>query len=716
MKELREYQKEAFHAILRRYLTSNEPGKADRALVVMASGLGKTVTAATLANWWLTVYRTPVLFMIHKTDALLQAMQLEFQEALNGDRNKFSMGVLIGAEKRDFDAQILFASFQAMANRLDEFQTNQFGLVIIDEAHHGQAVTYRQTIEHFQPQLLFGMTATPNRMDGKDIREIFGEEVYNYNLARALAERHWLAEVDYRLMHDNISLQELRRLYKQVAEGDRKITRQDIDRLVFLPERMEAIAQVVQEEQRDGDKKALVFCRSIEHVLEVAKYLPDAVEYHSQISAEQQARTLQEFRDGNVRALLVIDKFNEAIDIPDAELLVFLRSTVSETIWRQQLGRGLRKIPGKDKVVVLDFVGNCDRLFMIKQLNDEIELLGKYEESVTIYTNWQIQFDQEWIDILQVLERIEKDFYPTWEEASQAARALGIRTSIQYKNEGKYRENIRLPSEPSDIYKQEWDMHGGWAGFLGTKRNFYATWKQASKAARALGIKTKIEYQRQYKYKDDSQLPCDPDKMYKRSWKIHGGWPGFLRVKRDFYATWKQASKAARALGIKTNVEYRNKRKKNSRLLGEPYKRYRREWDIHGGWAGFLGTKKNFYATWEQASKAARALGIKMKTEYQKAYKQDTRLPSCPAVIYKRDWDIHGGWAGFLGTKRNFYATWEQASKAARALGIKSSIEYKSKGKYKRNLRLPSAPHITYKQGWTIHGGWRGFLGTKRKK
>lgn len=464
MKELREYQEEAYQCLCE----AIDAGKTE-ALLIMASGLGKTVIAAHLAQMWLRTYTGRILFLVHMTDVIDQAKE-EFLPALNG---RFIPGIWTGRSRDEIiNANVVFATFQSMDTM--EIDPGEFSLIIVDEAHHAQAPTYRKIIEGFDPKFLLGMTATPERMDGLDIVDIFGEPVYTYDLPVALANRD-LSQVKYSVMTDNIDREELARLVKRVEEGDRTVSKSLIDHTVFLKERTEKIAEIVQE-QRAGTKTTIVFCRSLEHIRHVSPFFPDSLPYHSKLNHKERKEILAWFKEGEITTLLVVDTFNEGIDIPEAELLVFLRSTCSKRVWLQQLGRGLRKTETKQHVTVLDFVANCDRVLAVQGFEQEIvealralgEGANEPTESFTLSASGlNIDFFEEAVSIIGLLERFSRDFYLTWEEASQAAQVLGLKTGTEYL-EGGYKSDPRLPSNPIKIYPDVWEQNDKWPGFLGT--------------------------------------------------------------------------------------------------------------------------------------------------------------------------------------------------------------------------------------------------------
>jgi hypothetical protein len=256
-------------------------------------------------------------------------------------------------------------------------------------------------------------------------------------------------------------------------------------------------------------------------------------------------------------------------------LVAFCRVTGSLTIFRQQLGRGLR--PGKDKLIVLDFVGNLERIQLVLQMMNKISDLhesytdkrerdregyqrGNFEVSGR---GFEFTFSDRVVDLMKVLEHCEAEFYPTWQEASDAAKGLGVTRDKQYYQSG-YLMDPRLPSNP----RQKYSDFPGWGVFLGT--NHYSTWQEASQVAIDLNINFPEEYRR--RYKEDKRLPSSPNKQYAG----FPGWTVFLgRKPKKFYLTWQEAAEAVRRLGIRTQQEYYQRYKEDSKLNSCPHRFYK---------------------------------------------------------------------------------------------------------------------------------------------
>ena len=346
-------------------LCNHRKERNKNALVVMASGLGKTVTSALDAKQWIKERgeKGKILYLCHQNEILEQA-QATFHSILGND---LTYGYFHGYEKDFNQVNCLFASLQTMFKYYDNaFIEDEFDYIVVDESHHSHAETFNKVIKYFTPEFLLGITATPERMDDKDIRDIYGEIVFNLPLPEALAQGY-LTPVDYRVLQDEIDL-------SKINIEDKNLNKKMIDRSIFIPKRDEEIGKIIQKNiEAINNPKVIVFCSSIKHCNNMAYHLPHSLPIHSKINNNERRINLELFRQGFINTVLTVDCFNEGVDIPQANILVFLRSTASKNIFFQQLGRGLRIFEGKSKVLVLDFVANCDRIDMIYSAWKDIE-------------------------------------------------------------------------------------------------------------------------------------------------------------------------------------------------------------------------------------------------------------------------------------------------------------------------------------------------------
>jgi superfamily II DNA or RNA helicase len=347
-----------------------------RAQIVLATGLGKTlimaeVTADLLRDRLIAEDR--VLVVAH-TRELVDQLHKSFWYQLPKWTPTHR---LTGAEGPTFWDGITFATFQSVAARLNDLPS--FGLVLVDEAHHIGADTFRQTIEALNPKMLGGVTATPWRGDGYDLDGILGQPLVRMGIAEGL-QQGFLSEVDYRLLADNID-------WHYVQEASRyKYSLGQLNRRLIIPTRDDEAArrtwEVFNEEKRRG---GLVFSPTIMHAQtfcgDLRRYGLRAEALSSETPPRERERLMSQFRAGQLDLVATVDLFNEGVDVPDVDFIVFLRATHSRRIFVQQLGRGLRTSPGKTKTVVLDFVTDLRRISEVIELDQavragDIERLG----------------------------------------------------------------------------------------------------------------------------------------------------------------------------------------------------------------------------------------------------------------------------------------------------------------------------------------------------
>jgi superfamily II DNA or RNA helicase len=326
-----------------------------RNLVVAATGTGKTVIAAldyrNLCNEE-TGHRPSLLFVAHRQEILKQSLRT-YREVL-ADPN---FGELYVGGLRPERWRHVFASVQSLHSYgVQSILADAYDVVVIDEFHHAEASTYRRILDHLQPQELLGLTATPERADGIDVRSFFG--------GRTAAElRLWDALGAELLCPFH---------YFAVADGTdlRGITwtrgRYDEHELSNVYTGNRRRAAIVLKQLRDkvlepGAMRALGFCVSVAHAEFMATTFDEAGIPARAVSGNtpqvERERALQDLKERRVNVLFAADLFNEGLDLPDVDTVLFLRPTESATIFLQQLGRGLRRTRDKAVLTVLDFVG-----------------------------------------------------------------------------------------------------------------------------------------------------------------------------------------------------------------------------------------------------------------------------------------------------------------------------------------------------------------------
>lgn len=325
-----------------------------RNLVVAATGTGKTlISAFDFARFIKEKPQANFLFVAHREEILKQA-----RAAYRGVLRNGTFGELwVGRHTPEHYRQ-LFVSIQTLNNQLDELNltADYYDYIVIDEVHHIAASSYRAVLEQFSPAILLGLTATPERHDGSDILANFGGVIAaEIRLPEAINRRH-LCPFQYFGIDDDTDLRTIpwSRGRYDIAQLTNFYTHNQV--------RFNKILLSMQEILTDISKmKALAFCVSKEHAQYMTQQLLlkgiKADMLTSDNSHERQQKQ-QSIRSGSINVLCVVDIFNEGVDIPEVDTLLFLRPTESLTIFLQQLGRGLRLADGKECCTVLDFVGN----------------------------------------------------------------------------------------------------------------------------------------------------------------------------------------------------------------------------------------------------------------------------------------------------------------------------------------------------------------------
>ena len=389
-KRLRDYQEEAT-ARFREGLLDTGRGQ-----VIMATGLGKTIVMAELVADLLRDNLVPngrVLVLAHTRDLVDQLHQSFWYQLPKW----VPTHQLYSGETPGYWDGITFATVQSVTERVTELPS--FDLILVDEAHHIGSPTFQRTIQRMDPQMLGGVTATPWRGDRFDIDELLGPPQVTIGIAEGL-RRGFLSEVDYRLLGDNINWP----LVQRASRYNYSLSQ--LNRRLILETRDDEAAKIVSDVyDREGRRSGIVYSPSIAHANTFAaslrRYGLAASTVSSQVSAQQRAILLMAFRAGHIDVITTVDLFNEGIDVPDVDLIVFMRVTHSRRIFVQQLGRGLRVGARKDRVIVLDFVTDLKRVAEVLDLDREIrggevERLGLGRQIVQFNDQTAGDFLMEW--------------------------------------------------------------------------------------------------------------------------------------------------------------------------------------------------------------------------------------------------------------------------------------------------------------------------------
>ena len=388
---LRDYQEDA-SSRLREALTDTGRGQ-----IILATGLGKTIVMAEVVADLLRdnlVKNGRILVMAHTRD-LVDQLHKAFWYQLP---SWIPTHQLAGGERPAYWSGITFATVQSVVSQLDDLPT--FGLIFVDEAHHVGADMYQRAIDSLKPSMLGGVTATPWRGDLFDIDELFGKPLVRIGVAEGL-QRGFLSEVDYRLLADNLDwafVQDISAHKYSVSQLNRKL---------IIPTRDEQAARHIKSAfENEGRTAAILFSPTIAHAISMAamlrRYDLKTEPIYGEMRARERDKLLSRFKAGQLDILASVDLFNEGVDVPDVDLIIFMRATHSRRIFVQQLGRGLRVSPNKENVIILDFVTDIRRIAEILELdkairNGPMERLGLGGRIVQFSEALAGNFLQEWL-------------------------------------------------------------------------------------------------------------------------------------------------------------------------------------------------------------------------------------------------------------------------------------------------------------------------------
>lgn len=417
-------------------------------LVVLATGLGKT---------WLSAFDTNrpqfkrVLFVAHREEILSQAL-----ETYRRCRPKARFGRYSGAQK-DLDSDVLFASIQTLgkAAQLRQFSPDAFDYIVVDEFHHAAARTYRGLIEYFTPKFLLGLTATPDRMDGGDLLGLCQENlVYSCDFLEGI-EQKLLSGFRYMGVPDEVD-------YAQIPWRGSGFDEAALTEALATQARA---LNALEQHRLHGGRRTLGFCCSQRHADFMADFFEKnglrAVSVHSGTKSAPRATSLERLEAGDLDAVFSVDMFNEGVDVPNIDTVLMLRPTESTVIWMQQFGRGLRRSEGKERLNVIDYIGN-HRVFLTKARamlqcsNGDRALSLRLEEIRRGDIKWpegcEVTYDLKALDLLAGLLK---------------SSARGDALEAYYLD---YRERTGERPKALDIFHAGFNPrttgHGGWLGFV----------------------------------------------------------------------------------------------------------------------------------------------------------------------------------------------------------------------------------------------------------
>ena len=327
------------------------------------AGTGKTYASA-FAMRELEFKR--VLFVVHRNQIAKQAMK-SFRKVFGG---KVSMGQVTG-KHQDYDADYIFATVQTMSKQenLDRYVKDHFDAIVIDEAHHSSANSYKKILDYFEPKLWLGMTATPDKRDdnieGRNIYDIFNHQIACEIRLQDAMEEDLLCPFHYFGITDLEVIADAGKTKEEKVENFRYLT---------SDERVTNVMRQAEYFGYSGDRvKGLIFCSRIEEAKTLSEKFNErglrtlalSGSDNEETRAEAVERLAGEGGPDALDYILSVDIFSEGVDVPEINQVIMLRPTESPIVFIQQLGRGLRKAEDKEYVVILDFIGNYSNNFMI---------------------------------------------------------------------------------------------------------------------------------------------------------------------------------------------------------------------------------------------------------------------------------------------------------------------------------------------------------------
>ncbi len=447
---------------------------AVKGLVQAATGVGKTYLAA-----FDSAKYERVLFVAHREEILKQAA-ITFQNVRNSDDYGFFNG-----KQKDTDKAVIFASVATLGRNEylteDFFLPDYFDYLVVDEFHHAVNEQYRRIVNYFRPRFMLGLTATPERMDGKNIYEICDYNVpYEISLKEAI-NKGILVPFHYYGIYDETDYSLFRLVKGHYEEKDLN------GAYIGNAKRYDLIYKYY---MKYRSKRALGFCCSKQHAEEMAKEFCkrgiESVAVYSDANgefSEDRNRAIEKLKRREIKVIFSVDMFNEGVDIASLDMVMFLRPTESPIVFLQQLGRGLRTSKGKEYLNVLDFIGNYE-----KAGNAPLILSGgkgyvkgeSYDYNDVEYPDdCIVDFDMRLIDLfreldkktLSVKERIKREFYRVKELLDgQVPTRMELFTymdddiyqyCIKHAKENPFRRYIEFLNEMDELSTDEEEVYAG---------------------------------------------------------------------------------------------------------------------------------------------------------------------------------------------------------------------------------------------------------------
>lgn len=433
-----------------------------KALVVMATGLGKTYLAGFFAKNF-----KKILFIAHREEILFQA-RTSFRNIMP----EREYGIYNGKYKES-DADVIFASIYTLSMKahIERFSPDEFDLIIVDEFHHAAAESYQRVLDYFKPQFLLGITATPDRNDNKDVYAICdGNVAYRLDFLDAI-KREWLAPFKYFGVYDDTD-------YSQISWLG---TRYDDEELLRVQLREEMALKILEAWKEKKQTRTIGFCSSIVQANFLSSFFTKhgykTVSLHSQQKEVGRADAIKKLEAGELDIIFTVDLFNEGVDIPPVDTLLFARPTESLTVFTQQIGRGLRLAPGKDHCVIIDLIGNYRNADVKLSLFDTARNEGKAKKiEPRVPINCELNLDLQVVNLLKEMarkrsprkEKLLNDYFELKNDIGRRPTYLelhlkGLSDSTHYKQEfNSYVGFLSWAKELNNHEKVVFDRYENW--------------------------------------------------------------------------------------------------------------------------------------------------------------------------------------------------------------------------------------------------------------
>ncbi|MDH2888991.1 DEAD/DEAH box helicase family protein [Bacillus cytotoxicus] len=419
----------------------------NKAMVVMATGLGKTYLAAFFAKRF-----KRVLFVAHLEEILNQAEQ-SFQRVIHDK----TTGIYNG-KRKEGEKDVVFASIQTLSRKrhLENFSPDDFDLIIVDEFHHAAANSYQKVLDYFNPNFLLGITATPDRNDFRDIYSICdGNVAYRIDFMEAI-QRGWLSPFHYYGVYDDTD-------YSQVRWIGNKYDREELAEVQLKEEVADKILEAWKKYKKT---RTIVFCSSIRQAVFLSTYFNqngyNTISLHSETKDISREDAIKRLDRNTLDAIFTVDLFNEGVDIPSVDTLLFVRPTESLTIFTQQIGRGLRLHEQKEHCVVIDLIANYRNADVKMQMLRVEGLAKKGGTQPILPEGCVIEFE---LEAKQLLDELVKKRMPRKEKLLHSYQTV----KMELGRRPTYLELHKLGTEESKEYRQEFKSYVGflaWANEL----------------------------------------------------------------------------------------------------------------------------------------------------------------------------------------------------------------------------------------------------------